>query len=257
MSYTFRDYPLGVYVEMLDRREPFVSVLFGDGELSAMLGDRDGKPFTHYDEVVTPVIRQRMEEILDDPNPNIYKGTDRHLIEWWTYAGQDKESLVALAKRFNPLLENRHVDWVDGVVWDTAMREGKLGPFLRAVREFGGERTTLVANQPLVQAVKYKIGLAPKWSITIPRTNALAKHDSIYDACAQAKSGLYLLCAGLGAVPLAQRLHADNPEATIIDLGSVLDIFARIGEERGWRQELYADDARYADVLRRNLECLD
>lgn len=243
--------PLSFYVGKIVRGEPFVSLLYGDGEFLVASGTRTGTEMA-FGEVVTPQLEEEMRaSLLAQGPPAILRGTDPHLIEPWTYGGRDIDEVTQIAKRAQRVIGDSVTDWYDGVVWDVASREGKLGPLLKAIKARG--LVCLVANQRLANAVARFLNCP--LSIILPEENAAA---SILDIKLQPTAGpwVHLLCCGLGAIPLAMRIRAANPEATVLDIGSAFDVFAGIGEQRGWRRELYADPVEHRRIIDLHLEGL-
>lgn len=249
---TVHNHPLAWYVDKLRSGEPFAYLSYGDGEFLVASGLAIGRKMA-FGELVTQAFSAEMRASLDNADPRILRGTDRHLIFPETYHGGDAVPFRAMcAAWLGRLPDLRVLEWVDGVVWDRVAQDGKLWPLLEALREL---RPTLVANRKLVEALKPI--LDPRAYRFIPETNAYGDIDAIAEWLTRPSyqpPKVFVLCMGLGASPLTCRLLAKHPDATFIDLGSSLDLFARIGVNRGWRAELYADEAKYRDLVRRNLE---
>ena len=60
-------------------------------------------------------------------------------------------------------------------------------------------------------------------------------------------SGYVLISAGLPAALIAQRIQIALGDVFALDLGSIWDAFVGIGAQRGWRREMYEDEAKYAE----------
>lgn len=249
--------PLSYYVDKLERGEPFTSVLYGDGEFYVAARLKTGSRLQHG-EIVTPRLEEEMLAALAADGPDLFRGTDPHLIYPETYQGRDGAGLRAMCDRFHTALPGlRDREWVDGVVWDRAARDGELGPLLKALR---GRKVFLVGNQKLAEGLKACRALLP-WGIYVVRPeNAAADLDQmtgtileLFDRsyCADM---VYVLCCGLSAIPLAMKIRAAVPTATVLDLGSVLDVFAGIGAERGWRAHLYAQPGAREALVAKHLE---
>ena len=244
------DLPLSWYRERIERGEPFSSLLYGDGEFRVLLTECTGRRFTQYQELVTPGLEMELWNSLLNPDANIVRGTDAHLLEWWTYKGQDIQVIKDIGERINCALEKRkvHVDWVNGVIWDTAVRSGQLGSFLRCLK---GKKVTLVGNPALLH-VPF-LSLVQSF-VPVPESNAAAHLDELENLVSHCGEGIYLLCMGLGAIPLIMRLRRRCMAATYLDLGSTFDVFVGLGKHRGWRQELYADPTKLQTVIAANMK---
>lgn len=248
-------HPLSWYVDKMKRREPFASLLYGDGEFMVAYKGRSGDTL-QFGEVVTPRLESEMLASLDCDDPRIIRGSDACLLDWPHYKGGDFESVAAIGRRVDKLLAGRSLEWVDGTVWEVAVREGKLGSFFAALKD---REVVLVCNATLEAALK-KLGFTGFYYVVIPETNAYAFIDETEEVILleteprwQSDNALYLCCMGLGAIPLITRLLPILPTATFIDLGSTLDIFAGIGAQREWRAELYADPKAHQELIARNL----
>lgn len=243
-------HPLSFYVDKIERGEPFSSLLFGDGEFMVAAGMRTGQHFTQYRELVTQSLADEMCEALYCQDENIIKGTDPNLVNWRDYKGQDSIGFQAACQPFEELFIGRDLTFTDGVIWDTAVKTGKLAPFLRAVKQ-----------RPLVLVANHRVAnvwfLNPAHKIIVPDRDAAAHLDAICNVLRDKPidpGSVFLFCMGLGAVPLIMRLRRLWPLATFIDLGSVLDVFVKEGDQRGWRWELYRDDAKWQALVGANLE---
>lgn len=262
--------PVADYAAKIDRGEPFSLLMYGDGEFTVADGERVGKKLA-AGEVVTQRLMDEMQAsfsvkplCLDPPREawNVaYFASDPSLLDPDLYQGRDVSAVRMMSERGRPWF-SKVEEWHDGVVWDRASRESGLEPFIRAVRK---KRSVLVGCDKLLD-VRYPEpdpaggGLGPLLgnfgSVRVPELNAAAELDRIE----RDVSGLLteptvvVCCMGLGAIPLICRLRKKHPACTFLDLGSVLDVFARIGEQRGWRNEMYADEAAWRECVRRNLE---
>lgn len=246
-------HPLEWYVDKLIRHEPFVSILYGDGEFMAADGEHIGQTLA-FGEVVTEQLCKEMVASLLEPGSDIVRGTDPNLVNHLDYGGSDLDSFRKVGERIDRLLAkyNLNLHWVDGVMWDVASREGKLGPILRILRY----RQTIVAANPALKTF-VEDNLRSTF-VAIPTENAVASIDQIESSLIQRADRsmfpVFVLCVGLSAIPLAMRLRKAVPNCTVIDLGSVLDVFAGIGEQRGWRREMYADKEAWQACIAKNLE---
>ena len=248
--------PLEWYIAKLQQGEPFTSLLYGDGEFQAMSGAKTGQAFTNYREVVSQQLVDELRASLDDPDPTIVRGTDLNLIDWRRYGGRDVAQVREVSERAQAVIGDRRIDWVDGTVWDVTVREGALGPLLKEMNAHH-RSLMLIASERVFDGVKGF--LAVRHLVPVPPTNATLyldglEHGAINSASGPKPTSLVAVCMGLGAIPLIMRLRRRYPQATFLDLGSTFDVFAKIGAERGWRRELYADEAAWRALVAKNLE---
>ncbi len=68
------------------------------------------------------------------------------------------------------------------------------------------------------------------------------------------KGMVCLVSAGVSAAVIIDRIYEAAPDNWCIDCGSIWDGFVRIGGQRQWRADLYADDARWQRWVHDNLE---
>ena len=255
MSVPIVCHPLSWYVGKLERGKPFTSLLYGDGEFMVADGQHIGQTLA-FGEVVTEQLSREMRASLTVVGDDIIRGTDPNLINYMDYGGRDIDSFRPVGKRVNALLAKvaPNLDWVDGVMWDVASREGKLGPLLRVLRK---RLTVFVGNVKLLPFTEEYLG----WGTAVPDENAAKWLDGFESMLVQwsgenVHHPVFVLCMGLGAIPLAMRLRKSVPGCTVLDLGSIFDVFAGIGEQRGWRAEMYADPVAWQECIRKNLEGL-
>lgn len=243
-----RRLPLSYYVDLLERRVPFTYLSYGDGEFHAMDVRSGTRTMTNYEEVVTPEIAAEMRASLDAPGDDVIRGTDEFIVEPETYRGNDKSVIFEANRVAMKSIEGRKISWVDGTVWDEAVKNGLLGPLLKAING----RATLVGCSAL--GIKMKNLLELNDIVVLPSRNALSTLDTAERLSRVWESNVYLLCIGLSAIPLALRIRGKIPGATVIDLGSALDVFAGLGAERGWRKEFYSDPKRLKALIAKNLQ---
>jgi len=249
-------HPLSWYVDKMARGESYSSLLYGDGEFRAMFFAKDGEAISQYKDVVTPSLRRELIDSLSSAGADVLRGTDPHLIDWHLYEGGDKASVRSIGEGVQAGLAALGVPeptWVDGTVWDRDVREGNLAPFLREVVK----RPAVLVGHPALADFARRLSMNGAGCEFVPVRPANASGD--LDALEAIIGGIpaskvYLLCMGLGAIPLIMRLRRQRPVAWYFDLGSVLDVFAGLGASRGWRQELYADPVRLKETIDRNLE---
>lgn len=241
------------YTAKLRRCEPYSSLLYGDGEFQVLMGERTGQAFTHYCEVVTPSLVTEMWDSLRNPDADLVRGTDPILVHYRDYGGSDYNSVFALGSRIERTLTEAglgDMEMANGTIWETCVRDGLLGPFLQELRD---HPLIVIGNSGLKTLARRLDAYA---FIDVPETNAAASLDQLErrTLISHTPGAVYLLCMGLGAIPLIMRLRRINRDGTYLDLGSVLDVFAGLGSERGWRSELYRDRAAWDALITKNLE---
>lgn len=247
MPVTHRE-PLSFYVDKLNRREPFTSLLYGDGEMLVALGKRTGRIMA-YGEVITPRMVTEMSDSLFDKSPDIIHGTDLWLINWREYPGGDVANIAEVGMAWEEYTAPLHIEWYDGVVWENAIRAGEFAPCFQALAD---RQVCLVSHYRIAEH-----GLIDWRSfVPIPERNAYEKIDdterTIFN-CVHYDDPVFVICVGLGAIPLIMRLRKYFPQGTFLDLGSTFDVFVKMGGDRGWRNELYQNEAAWKDLVGRNL----
>jgi hypothetical protein len=236
MSLSVREIPMEWFADKLSGGEPLSSLLYGDGELAVLFGLRTGSLFTEYEELVTDQMVREMRDSLDAPGDDVVRGTDAELFDYFR-------------PHFSRVYGGRRFEFADGVFWDTASREGTLGPVLKALH---GRDVVLVANGRLRGVGDF---LHPKLFVEVPPADAYSAVDSLQEKCLSHKRpAVYVVCCGLGAIPLIMRLRRDRPESSFLDMGSVLDVFVRGAASRGWRLELYGDRRKWEAVVNKHLD---
>ena len=243
--------PLEWYVEELARR-PLVCLTWGDGEFQAASRTRTGERF-QCNELVTTRLEDQLRAALAWEDGRAVWGTDPFLIEYTSYPGRDWDVVLGNGRLVRQVLEECKAEkqWADATVWDTAVREGRLGSFLRWLRT----RKVVVVGNPRLANWE---GWAARRTefVAVPAEDAAAKLDQTYATARSAglAADAFVLCCGLGAIPLAVRLADRFPRASVLDLGSTFDVFVRLGATRGWRAELYEDPEAWRRCCEANLE---
>lgn len=250
--------PLTHYCSKLNKREPFASLLYGDGEFRVLLGEKKHHPFTEYRELIDARLEKELLDSFQYPPRSdypIYRGTDLNLIYYRDYQGGDGIGFKELGARIESMLAERlperRIGWVDGTVWEESVQRGELGPLIQIMRKRQDE-LVIVGNKHLQKLAKV-LELSPRAFVAIPTENAWGSIDLIYRRLTDYGKSLYVICIGLGAIPLIMRLLRYSSDSTFLDLGSTFDMFVGIGKERGWRADLYKDQTAHADLIDRNM----
>lgn len=250
-NWTYAERLLGWYVERLDSGTPFTNLLYGDGEFLVAAGERTGG-FMQNDERVSKALEaELLASLAVPPEPNVVYATDPNLLDPDRYGGRDVDMMRVIGRQVNLVLDKcPRREWVDGVVWERAVREGAFGPFLKALRRYG---VTLVGHKKLAGLTF----LNTNAHVGVPPYNAAAAIDDVAARVPTPGHPLtaFVVCCGVSAIPLIRRLRARyGPDHVYLDLGSTFDVFCGLGADRGWRAELYADKAALRDLISRNLE---
>lgn len=258
-----RNHSIEWYAAKLDRGEPFSVLTYGDGEFMVASGRFVGKAVSGAREVVTEQLRDEMRASFVEPDwvigtgkgdpegsyvahNEILRGSDPNILDPSLYQGRDVATMQAChdqAREFIALVP----EWVDGCVWDVAAREGRLGPLLRALRK---REVALIASERVLSCKAVR----QQYSMAVPEQDAASSIDRL-EANADLRPGMVVVvCCGLSAIPLIMRLRRKYPGATFLDLGSMFDVFARTGGERGWRGEMYKNDQAWVGCIAKNME---
>jgi hypothetical protein len=247
------------YISKIERNDPYCSLLFGDGEFLVASRTRTNG-IMQYNEMVTTKLENEMRDSLNDCSPGIIRGTDESLIDYTSYRGRDIEQIKSISIGVQSLLAQFPThDWVDGTLWDAAVREGKLGPLLKVLRD---RSCILVGNSKLCEGMKPILKCQGR-TYELPEENAFEVIDKLesdlldWMVLSGDRSNIYVLCMGLGAIPLIMRLRKrpEFKDSTFLDLGSVLDVFVRGSPQRGWRRELYSGPMEaYTALIDANLK---
>lgn len=246
------DRPLSWYVDRLQRKENFTALTYGDGEFLVATGMRTNwEGWTGNKENITIGMEEEIRDSIFVDGEDIVRGTDLNFIHYEKYQGGDYDSVAGLGIKIEYLLMGEDVEWSDGVVWENASQSGQLGPLIKALRE---REVVLVSNQKLRDSLSF---LNLKAAVRIPEENAYANIKKMEKLCNKSNkdSVVFVVCAGLSAIPLIMRLRKHNPKGTFLDLGSSLDVFARMGQ-RHWMTELQKEKNTkiWKDLVNKHLE---
>lgn len=245
IEFPFTRHPLSYYVEKLEREEPFSLMMYGDGELAVAMGKVTRRRLSYYQEYVSGEMVDELAAPLKEKVEGAYLATDENILnDKYHDSGKLWPELVSFVGEER----SKQLDLVDGTIWDHESRLGGLGPFLKELHN----HVVVVVGNPALRKAGF---LHPQLFVEIPPTNAYGSLTSIELSVARfGRPAVYLFCMGLGAIPLIMRMRRRQPEATYLDLGSVLDVFVGLGRERGWRGELYSKSDELAALRAKHLE---
>lgn len=178
---------------------------------------------------------------------------------------KDKRFLFAVPKclRGLPAFVNGEIDWLLGredirmeayerdMVTDTLAEQAGLFPFVDQIRSMPA---VMIGNAGLRGMVSL---LRLRHFVEISTPNLHLEPGGIERAVEQTLSygepGVYLVSAGVSAAVIIDMLHDKIKNSFFLDCGSIWDAFVRIGGQRAWRAELYADKGRWNEWMRSNL----
>jgi len=219
------DHPIGWYVDKLRNGEHFSQGMYGDAEWICIfhrnVGGRNAE-----NTIYTPKLCQELRDSLDYRSDNFYFSTPEVVRDHLGFGPRiDRITQVEFVEKDRP--------------WDVEARLGGLVPFIQQLQKM---KTCIISNKNLRRLTflnYYEF-------IEVSYPNCFPEIERVINQARQLGNGyVYLISAGLPAALIAQALHVSLNEAFAIDVGSIWDAFVRIGAQRGWRRELYADNEQY------------
>ena len=204
---------ISFFIECIKTNQSFVFAKYGDGEYNAAVqlpgGNCDGTPYTQQ---LGEGVKDSFRYIVQ--HPNVYIG------QWDDFNGVDKY--------FQSLVETP-VQWVNYNIFIFKSKqqfyEQQLA-FYRAIRQ--SERQKIyVCNPGMVERSKALLNLDT--NIAVDPVNWFESNyaDVLSRTVAAVKDPnnvMILTSAGMGAKVLISDLHKLYPNATIVDIGSALDL---------------------------------
>lgn len=238
--------PLSWYIDLLRDGVPFSSLLWGDGEFLVAARKRTGATMAHG-EVVTRELEDELRAALAVRDADVVHGTDLHIIFPETYMGQDKEAVSNMSDAARNSGVDDSIVWYDGTVFEVACQRGELAPLVKRL-QYDWRSVVFIGNEQVAESLPFQRA----GNIVIPKKNAIAHLNQIEQVAIKVcYNPIFVVCMGLGAIPLIMRLRKRFPRATYMDLGSTFDVFARL-PTRGWMRELAIDPARWESLCRAN-----
>ena len=228
---------------------------FSDAEWYCILGQRAGEQ-TGLGQTLSPQHGLRLLDVLKRRSkPQVGRrwlfAVPRCL---WPHEGEEgafRPGLPGFAEGQIDWFLGKHGIQIDGyerdMVTDDLAREGEMYPFLRHLQDM---QTCLIGNEalePVVPLLKYH------GFVGIESPNLHLRAGGIERAVERAftwgktrgPNQFYLVCAGVSAAVIIDRLTDKLPSAWFWDAGSTLDAFVGIGGQREWRRQLYADPVKW------------
>ena len=230
---------LQFYVDKITGGEPFTFVRYGDADWSTITEHEQECvlcDLVHHLDL--PGLREGMvRSIADAPK------TDSYILA--TRTGVRKAGTVQYFAFLQWLYAHRlgEIDWHECNVFALAARDGKLWPFVQAIRDLDVPR--VVIGPEWLQPVDRLFPV--ERFVSIPEVDCWLEIDRILDGCLDVPGpAFYSISAGVAAKWLAWRLHQERGEDSwILDLGSLWDVFVGV-KSRSYH------NAMTPDVLRRN-----
>src|SRR3990167_3275043 len=240
---------IGFYIEKLKNKEYYSFPGFSDAEWICMdepkIGERTGGHQT-YTRKIGDELKEALLAHQDDPsymkaipdciiNPTWY-GIERMI------KNMDDWGVGVEAREF----------WERDSVTDDLARAANLNEFIRQLREMP---TVIIGNKYIRIIEKF---LPYEYFIEIPKIDVYLENQWLEKYAGKIieynKPAVYLYSAGFAAAPLIARVHGLIPNSFHLDVGSIWDCFPGIGDQRGWRKELYDDPPRWEEWIQNNLE---
>lgn len=229
------NHPLEWYVNKLKNKEYFSQGMYGDAEWICIQEKSIGRKNAEAT-IYTRALCRGLRESLNYLDPSFYFSTPKVLNKMGWY-----ESFIDSITK---------IEFVEKEVWDVGSRLGKMSPFISQLKKM---RTCIISNKSLrgLHFLKYDEFIEVSYPNCFSEIESVMKQvQTVGNDC------VYLISAGLPAAIIAQRIHSEFCRVFALDLGSIWDAFVRIGSQRGWRRELYADDLQYKKWLDQYKEIL-
>ena len=227
---------LQYYVDRLKNGDPFTFIRYGDGEWSAILGDR---PVTSSgsQRLLLPGLHKWMKlSIKRCPNAANY------------IVAMRATSLQPAIRRWLDNNAPAHIRWHDCTVFYKASKKGRLYPFVNAVRNLGVP--IAVIGPERLRRLDGKV-FEIEHFIEIPGRNAFVKHNKIIaDALKIPTPAFITISAGPAGKVIAHKLYNETGGRHFtFDLGSLWDPYV------GKRTRMYHKGMlRRPAVIKANLE---
>jgi len=226
---------LHYYVDKLNRREPFTFIRLGDGEWSAIMGDRNITS-SHSQTLNHSSLRAGMSKVIERaPNDPRYILALRQT----SY----RANIVAWLEAHTP----PHVHFHDSTVLYKASKKGQLHPFIEALRNLEVP-IVLIGPERLAGLNKVVFNIGRR--VEIPGRNCWAQREHIVAEALKVRvPSCYLISAGPAAKPFAWSIfHKVGQHSWVIDCGSLWDPY--VGKRtRTYHKGMLNNPA----IIRRNL----
>ena len=236
--------PITWYVEKLARGEPFSFAGFSDAEWLCVLSLRLGAQ-TALGQTISREHGWRLAEVLHErqADPRFLFAVPKCLWERDIFGDGCIDRWLA---NHDIIIESYERD----MVLDDLAAQAGLHPLIQQLQKM---RVVMIGPRPL-RGCGF---LGYRRFIEISSPNLHLEPDGIERAVEKtlicAKPSVYLVSAGVSAAILIHRLHDQIPDSWFIDCGSIWDGFVKVGAQRQWRAELYADTEKWYRWIHDNL----
>lgn len=196
--------PLEWFTNQLTAKAPFAFARYGDGEFQAILGHsgrtKDGQTYT-------AALREGLTKSL------LFPGEYLHAVGPMATRMHGPE-LVRWLEAYSI-----HLKWYDTEVFLEASIEGRLKPFMEALR---GRKVMYFGPHHLKRMEEFLPGLR-FWECEA--REAYGGVDRLFGSAVQSSEthDVMLFSCGPTSKVLIHRLHQDFPKLTLIDIGSLFD----------------------------------
>lgn len=223
---------LAHYVNMINAKYPFSFVRYGDGEWSAILGDRRQRTGSGSHSLTIPQMRQDLRRSI----------RQCHQVNNYIVALRQTALKPAIKQWIRANAPT--IAWHDCTVFYKASRKGQLYPFIEAIRNCG--LPVIVVGPPWLNGLKKAFVI--EQFVNIPRRDCYHKRGSILKQVLEfGQPALITISAGPAAKAWVWQLYRRiGDHSTILDLGSLWDVYC------GKRSRQYHKSMK-KETIRRNL----
>ncbi len=231
------EYPIAWYTAKLSLGEHFSMGMYGDAEWLCVFKNKIGGRNAE-NTIYTGPLCDALAESLNYENPAFLFSTPEVL---------RTPEFADFASRIDALTS---IEFVEKDCWDLEVRTGGLVDFIKQLQSM---KTCVISNTHLRRLAF--LGYDEFIEVSYP--NCFDEVGPVVEQAIEIGPGyVYLISAGLPAALIAQRIQIALGDVFALDLGSIWDAFVGIGAQRGWRKEIYEDEAKYAEWKELYRECL-
>jgi hypothetical protein len=224
---------LDFYVKKLRGAEPFTFARYGDSEWVSIVGCRKAMTYNGLTyRMDLPGLRDALMRTLREipaEAENYYPATR-------TAMNNNKKDADWNGEFRAWVLRNdlEGLPWHGCNVFAWASEEGRLWPFIQAIRDLDAPR--VVIGPPWLRQLDDFV-FPIEHFVQVPLADCWTSFDRILkEALAAPKHAFYSISAGLAAKVLAWRLYQDRGDASwIVDLGSLWDPYVNILSRDPWQ----------------------
>jgi hypothetical protein len=216
--------PLSYYVDLLNNNIDFSIARYFDGEWNIITGRRELPHRTGGGHLYFPKLKKDLYDsvVSSHLHEHYYYGT------WYRITSGDYTSQFCIK-------HNLKIKWYDGYIFHSSLMEGKIFPFIEALRK----RKVIFIGPDSLRCTEKLFPIEHYVSI-IERDCYMQKEDMIERTVNVAFPGAVVLVhASLaGKVVVYELYKVLQNDCTIIDTGSIWNIFCENSRMRGWWRKL-------------------